>query len=198
VFGSQTLQPERANEASPLFQQRGEIKKQQSPRQGTADALECGTMSHTYSSLLVHCIFSTKDRKPIIPQDMQSKLWAYIGGIARTNKFRALAVGGTRDHTHVLLWLPAAISVAKAVQLIKGGSSKWLNDHLPGRTFAWQDSYGAFTIGTSQIKSTIIYINNQEQHHAKKNFDVEFQMILQKHGLSEKHQPSPAGDYVDL
>jgi REP element-mobilizing transposase RayT len=154
-------------------------------------------MSHTYASLLVHCIFSTKDRRPIIAADMQSKLWAYIGGIARANKFQALAVGGTKDHIHVLLSIPASISVAKAVQLIKGGSSKWMNDHLPGRTFAWQDAYGAFTIGISQIRSTIAYIRNQEQHHAKKNFDAEFQMILQKHGIEQKIQSSPGGDSID-
>jgi putative transposase len=119
-------------------------------------------------------------------------------GIARTNKFRALAVGGTQNHVHVLLSLPAAVSVAKAVQLIKGGSSKWLNDHLPGRTFAWQDAYGAFTIGISQIKSTLSYIHNQEQHHARADFDSEFQMILQKHGLSEKFQPPLLGTHLLL
>jgi putative transposase len=132
----------------------------------------------------------------MIPKDMQQKLWAYIGGIARTNKFRALAVGGTLDHVHVLLAIPASISVAKAVQLIKGGSSKWINDHLPSRTFAWQDSYGAFTIGISQIKNTISYIHNQEHHHAKKDFDAEFHVILRKHGLDQGIQSSPAGDFV--
>jgi REP element-mobilizing transposase RayT len=63
-------------------------------------------MSHRYESLLVHCVFSTKDRKPLIPEPMKRKLWAYMGGIARTNKFKALAVGGMQDHVHVLLSLP--------------------------------------------------------------------------------------------
>jgi len=73
-------------------------------------------MSHRYESLPVHCVFSTKDRKALIPEPMKRKLWAYIGGIARTNKFKALAVGGTPDHVHVLLSLPATLLVAKAVQ----------------------------------------------------------------------------------
>src|SRR5579872_581254 len=124
-------------------------------------------MSHRYDSLLFHCVFSTKHRKPIIPEEIQPKLWAYIGGIARTNKFRALAVGGMADHAHVLLALPATLTVAKAVQWIKGGSSKWMNDHAQRRTFAWQDSYGAFSIGISQLEDTVRYIHTQEEHHRK-------------------------------
>jgi len=142
-------------------------------------------MSHRYESLLVHCVFSTKDRKPLIPEPMKRKLWAYIGGIARTNNFKALAVGGMPDHVHVLLSLPATLLVAKAVQLIKGGSSKWLNDHLPRRSFAWQDAYGVFTIGISQVKATVRYINTQEQHHARISFAEEWQRILDRHGIAE-------------
>jgi putative transposase len=142
-------------------------------------------MSHRYESLLVHCVFSTKDRRPLIPEPLKRKLWAYIGGIARTNKFKALAVGGMTDHVHVLLSLPATLLVAKAVQLIKGGSSKWLNDHLPRRSFAWQDAYGVFTIGISQVKDTVRYINTQEQHHAKISFAEEWRRILDRHGLAE-------------
>ena len=103
-------------------------------------------------------------------ESMKRKLWAYIGGIARANKFKALAVGGMPDHVHVLLSLPATLSVAKALHLIKGGSSKWTNDCLPRRTFAWQDSYGAFSIGISQVQDTIRYINTQEQHHRRLTF----------------------------
>jgi len=72
-------------------------------------------MSHRYESFLVHCVFSTKDRRPLIAESIKSNLWAYIGGIARSNKFKALAVGGIPDHVHVLLSLPATLLVAKAV-----------------------------------------------------------------------------------
>jgi putative transposase len=78
------------------------------------------------------------------------------------------------DHVHVLLSLPATLTVAKALQLIKGGSSKWMNDQSPKRSFAWQDSYGAFSIGISQVGATIRYINTQEQHHKKSSFEEEF------------------------
>ncbi len=142
-------------------------------------------MSHTYTSLLVHCVFSTKNRLPLISDEMQPRLWAYIGGIARANKFKALAVGGINDHAHVLMSLPPVMPVAKAVQLIKGGSSKWINDQMDRRSFAWQDAYGAFTVGVSQVKSTIQYIERQKQHHAKMTFADEFRRILERHGIVE-------------
>jgi putative transposase len=87
------------------------------------------------------------------------------------------------DHVHALLSLPATLPVAKAMQLIKGGSSKWLNDQMGRQSFAWQDSYGVFSIGISQVKDTIRYINTQERHHAKFSFEEEFRRILARHGI---------------
>ena len=77
-------------------------------------------MSHTYYSLMFHCVFATKNRRILVPGDLKQKLWPYMAGIARQNKFKALAASGTSDHAHVLLSLPTTIAVAKAVQLIKG------------------------------------------------------------------------------
>ncbi|SRR5258708_2007006 len=74
-------------------------------------------MSHTYYSLMAHCVFATKLRRILIPSDLKKKLWPYMAGIARMNKFKALAVGGMEDHAHILLSLPTTITVAKAVQL---------------------------------------------------------------------------------
>ena len=146
-------------------------------------------MSHIYISLLVHCVFSTKERRVLVPAELKNKLWPYMAGIARTNKFKAVAVGGMQDHAHVLLSLPTTITVAKAVQLIKGGSSKWINDHLPRRSFAWQDGYGAFSIGISQLQTTIRYIDNQERRHARMSFDEELKRMLEKHGLRFYREP---------
>ena len=108
------------------------------------------------------------------------RIW---GGIARTNGMKALAIGGMRDHVHLLLSLPATITIAKAVQLIKAGSSKWMNDRKRRKWFGWQEEYGAFTIGVSQKDVTIRYIRNQAQHHARKSFDAELKMILKRHGI---------------
>jgi len=106
-----------------------------------------------------------------------------MAGIARLNKFKAIAVGGMQDHAHVLLSLPTAMPVAKAVQLIKGGSSKWINDHQSRRSFDWQDGYAAFSIGVSQLPDTIRYIENQERRHAKMNFADELKKMLERHGI---------------
>jgi REP element-mobilizing transposase RayT len=97
-------------------------------------------MLHTYVSGLVDCVFSTKNRRNIIASEKLSNLWSYLGGIARKNGFKAIAVGGTENHVHVLLSLPATIPLAKAMQLLKGGSSKWMND-TSGGNFAWQEGY---------------------------------------------------------
>ena len=97
-------------------------------------------MAHTHTSCLIHTTFSTKGRAKSIVPGIQPELWAYMGGIARENKFTALATGGTDDHAHLLISLPATLPLAKAVQLIKGGSSKWLHENFPqARDFAWQE-----------------------------------------------------------
>lgn len=98
---------------------------------------------------------------------------------------KALAVGGMADHAHVLISIPATITVAKAMQYLKGGSSKWMNDQLPARSFAWQENYSAFTLGVSQVPATIRYIQNQKQHHAKVSFDDELKKFLDRHGIKQ-------------
>ena len=141
-------------------------------------------MSHSYVSNLMHCTFSTKERYPFIDSELESRLWPYIGGIARQNKMKALAIGGIEDHLHALLSLPAMMSFAKAVQLIKGGSSKWIHDTIPKyRKFSWQEGYGAFSVSASQVERTIAYINGQKEHHRRRTFKEEFLMLLEKHGI---------------
>lgn len=139
---------------------------------------------HSIASLLVHFVFSTKNRQPIITEDMQPRLWSYIGGIARLNQMKALAVGGVSDHIHMLLSLHPTVAAHKAVQLIKSGSSKWMHQQNQ-RSFAWQTGYGAFTIGVSQVNATVLYIANQKRRHAKRSFADEWATFLERHGLKE-------------
>jgi putative transposase len=107
-----------------------------------------------------------------------------MGGIARERGMRALAVGGVADHAHILLSLPTTISIAQAIQLIKGGSSKWIHDKFPEhRDFAWQEGYGAFSIGISQVDGTVSYILFQVEHHRRKTFQEEFLAFLKKHRI---------------
>jgi len=139
-------------------------------------------MSHTYVSDLVHCVFSTKLRHNLITSEIQPDLWAFLGGIARKNAFKALTVGGTENHVHILLSLPATMPLAKALQLVKGASSRWMNEkHTPG--FAWQEGYGAFSVGISQKNDTIAYIRSQAEHHRKRSFEDEFMAFLKKHDV---------------
>jgi putative transposase len=139
-------------------------------------------MSHTYISELVHCVFSTKQRQKTISPEIRERLWAYLGGIANTNGFKALAGGGTEDHVHILLSLPATLPIAKAVQLLKGGSSKWVNDSFK-MNFRWQEAYGAFSVGISQRQSTVAYIQSQAEHHKKRSLEEEFLLFLKKHNI---------------
>jgi REP element-mobilizing transposase RayT len=133
----------------------------------------------------MHCVFSTKERRPWLSPHIRQRLWPYLGGIARQNEMKALAIGGVADHVHVLLSLPATMSVSKAMQLLKGNSSKWLRETFPdlrAQGFAWQEGFGAFSIGISGMKETIHYIEDQEAHHREKSFYEELQIFLKKHG----------------
>jgi REP-associated tyrosine transposase len=109
-------------------------------------------MSHSYVSNRLHCVFSTKERRKLIDQELESRLWPYTVGIARQNGFQIAAVGGVDDHIHLLMLLPGPLSVSNAIQLIKGGSSKWIHDEFAQhRSFAWQEGYGAFGVSISQM-----------------------------------------------
>lgn len=139
-------------------------------------------MAHTYVSELIHCVFSTKLRRNLISAEVQPQLWSFLGGIARKNGFKALKAGGTENHVHILLSLPATLALAKAMQLIKGASSHWMNEQFKSK-FAWQEGYGAFSVGVSQKAETIAYIQNQAEHHRKRNFEEEFLAFLKKNGI---------------
>src|SRR6266404_6317662 len=139
---------------------------------------------HSFTSCLIHCVWSTKNREPCLDSVLQERLWQYLGGIAKENKMKALTIGGVGDHVHILVSLPSTLSVAKGVQLLKGNSSKWIHETFPRmRSFEWQEGYGAFSIGVSAIDATKAYIRNQAEHHRRRTFREEFERILRKHGF---------------
>ena len=140
-------------------------------------------MSHTYFSSLFHCVFSTKERRTSISRKIQPRLWAYMGGIAREHGFKALAIGGTQDHVHILLSLPSSVPIAKAIREIKSAASLWMHQTGQGRDFEWQEGYGAFSIGMAQTSATVAYIARQEEHHRKRDFQAEFLAFLKKHRI---------------
>ncbi len=141
-------------------------------------------MSHSYSSSYFHCVFSTKERQGLITPELQARLFPYLGGIAKKNKMKLITVGGMPDHVHLLLSLPKTMAISKGLQLIKGGSSKWIHETFPNhRGFAWQSGYGAFSIGVSDIERTKRYIKNQAEHHKKRGFKDEFLIFLKKNKI---------------
>ncbi len=138
----------------------------------------------SYVSSYHHCVFSTKERRPLITAPLRERLWPFLGGIARQNKMCALEIGGVADHVHILLSTPATMPIAKAMQLIKGGSSKWIHENFPDqRLFAWQEKYGAFSVSVSQLDTIIAYIKKQPEHHRKMTFQEEFTALLKKHKM---------------
>ncbi|HEU5070483.1 MAG TPA: IS200/IS605 family transposase [Verrucomicrobiae bacterium] len=138
----------------------------------------------SYVSSYHHCVFSTKGRRPLITAALQERLWPFLGGIARQNKMKAIEIGGVADHVHILLSIPATMAIAKALQLIKGGSSKWVHETFPEhREFAWQEKYGAFSVSESRVESVVEYIRGQEEHHRKTTFQEEFVALLKRHRI---------------
>jgi len=138
----------------------------------------------SYVCSYFHCVFSTKDRRPFIRPEFRDRLWPYLGGIARENGIKTLSIGGVEDHVHLLLSLPATMPIAKAMQLIKGGSSKWVHETFAEqRLFGWQTKYGAFSVSVSQVDRIVGYIENQEAHHRKITFQEEFVAVLKKHRI---------------
>jgi REP element-mobilizing transposase RayT len=126
-------------------------------------------------------VFSTKDRRNAIAKEWQPRLWAYLGGICRNHEIIPLAIGGTENHVHLLIQLPPTIAPAKAVALLKANSSKWMGEQ--GHPFSWQEGYGAFSVSSSNLDRVIRYIQGQDAHHRKTNFEDEFRALLRKHGV---------------
>ena len=141
-------------------------------------------MGNSYVSSLFHVVFSTKNHQPWLQAPVRGRLWPYIGGIASDAGMTALSVGGPLDHVHMLLSIPADIALSHAVQQVKGASSRWLHETFPElRTFAWQEGYGAFSIGISQIQETRQYIERQVEHHRKLSFREEYVAFLRKNHI---------------
>lgn len=139
---------------------------------------------HSYVCCYLHRVFATAGRERFLQTDVQQRLWPYLGGVARENGMTAMAVGGVEDHVHILLSLPSTVSISRALQLLKGNSSKWIHETFADRRrFAWQEGYGAFSIAVSGIEATRRYIARQSEHHRRKSFREEMEEFLKKHGM---------------
>jgi putative transposase len=141
-------------------------------------------MAGKYLSLLIHFVWSTKNREPWIEPAWSDTLCAYIGGILRKKKAKLICAGGTSDHIHVYSSLPSTLTIADAVNAMKANSSRWIHEEIPRvKGFAWQDGYGAFAVSKSSEQRVIDYIRNQKAHHKRRSFQSEFLTLLKKHKI---------------
>ena len=143
-------------------------------------------MSHAYSQIFVHVVFTTAGRYRHKLERME-RTHSYLGGIARANNFTAIVVGGTEDHVHALLLLPATLAVSQAVKVLKGTSSKWFNEESPDANFEWQEGFAAFSVSRSQLNVAEHYIQSQKTHHARRDFQQEYALLLERHGIKLEH-----------
>lgn len=141
-------------------------------------------MANTYSNLFYHIVFSTKGRNNLIDRDIEQRVWAYIGGIARHHEIVAVQVGGIDNHIHVLIMAKPKFAPSQIVQWIKGESSRWIHETFPNlRSFEWQDGFGVFSVSKSNVPEVVEYIKNQREHHAKQTFEDEYVSLLRLHGV---------------
>ena len=141
-------------------------------------------MAQTLVNLLIHLIFSTKNREPLITRVIEPELFAYMGGILKHNESRLLDAGGTADHVHLLISQSKNISLSSLMKDVKKDSSSWIKTKgREFRNFYWQDGYGGFSIGKSDIPGLRKYIVSQKEHHRKRSFQEELVQFLDEQGI---------------
>ncbi len=142
-------------------------------------------MAHTFTSIIIHAIFSTKNREPILLPDIRERLFPYMGGIIRDLKGTALLINGVEDHVHMLTSLPTTISLADFMKEIKSVSSGWVNDtFVPQGGFGWQTGYAAFSVSKSAMEDVRSYIARQEERHRRTTFQEEYLKFLNRHEIA--------------
>jgi len=143
------------------------------------------SMPHSFASLLVHLIFSTKNRACDLSPELAARLFPYMAGIVRERKGVPLIVNGPADHVHLLVYVSATESMADLLRVVKTNSSRWVHEQFPQqRGFGWQVGYGAFTVSGSRADDVRDYIAAHQEHHRRVSFQEEFLTFLRKHGMA--------------
>lgn len=142
-------------------------------------------MPQSLAKILVHTVFSTKDRRPFLSdKSLREELHRYLGGILANHDCQPIIIGGVEDHVHILTALARTVTAAETVKEVKRGSSLWLKTKSPDLDgFAWQNGYGIFSVGFSQVETVRDYIAGQEEHHRKVSFQDEFRSFLRKYEI---------------
>ncbi len=141
-------------------------------------------MAHTHTSILIHAVFSTKQRQPYLNDEVKAELFPYLAGSISRMRGKPVVVNGPRDHVHVLFALPPVLSLSDAMEKLKANSSKWAHNRWAHeRAFAWQTGYAAFSVSRSNLVSVRNYIARQEKHHRKMTYQEEVLALLKRHGI---------------
>jgi len=141
-------------------------------------------MGQSLSYLLVHSVFSTKDRHPFLrSEETRNEIYAYMAGILKNLECHPVKIGGVDDHVHILISLSKNMAFSQLIGRLKGSSSKRLKEKgVQG--FAWQNGYGAFSVSESNVEAVTAYITNQDEHHRKFSFQEEFRELLKRHRIA--------------
>ena len=141
-------------------------------------------MANTYSNLFYHIVFSTKRRQDFIAPEIENRVWAYIGGVARKHEMTAVQVGGIDNHIHALIMAKPTMEPSRIALFIKGDSSRWICETFRELAdFGWQDGYGIFSVSKSKVGAVVKYIQDQREHHFGETFEAEYEHILKIHGV---------------
>jgi putative transposase len=141
-------------------------------------------MSQSLNKIILHIVFSTKNREPWLDVDVRPRMHGYLATICRDLGAEFVHIGGVADHVHIVTTLPRTVSQAQMVEQIKKTSSKWIKARNPRyRAFFWQRGYGAFSVSSSQIAAVLKYVDAQKQHHRTRTFQEEYRNLLRRHGI---------------
>jgi len=141
-------------------------------------------MPQSFTCLHYHIVFSTKDRRPMIADDIRERLYKYIAGILSESQSRLIAVGGMPDHVHLLVSVSKELAISDVLRVIKTNSSKWVHETCPMHAaFAWQAGYAAFAVSFSNVEAVTRYIADPETHHRRVDFKAEFTTLLKRHEI---------------
>ena len=142
-------------------------------------------MANTYSQIYIQTVFAVSNRESLIKPEFKEELYKYITGIVRNQGHKLIAINGMSDHAHILIGLKPAVALARLVQEVKADSTSFINKrNLVHGRFSWQEGYGAFSYGHSQLDTIIRYIQNQEAHHQKHSFKNEYMTLLRKFDIA--------------
>ena len=141
-------------------------------------------MPQSLSKVILHIIFSTKDREPWLNSQVRPRMHAYLATICRDQGAELAHVGGVADHVHIVATLPRTLSQAELIEKIKKASSKWIKT-LDGRFrgFFWQRGYGTFSVSPSQLDAVVQYVTSQQEHHRTRTFQQKYRELLRRHGV---------------